>query len=323
MMLRARVASFIKDYPWTFDLLCIALGTFFIASAANAFVAQKIRVMPSLDAPSRVLPPSNTTPTRLDLQAIASRNLLGALRENLNPQAEGVTQEATLVSGNNYREDDLKPCTAPIQVRATLTADAKEWSIAVLYNSRTQETAVFSINDNGNQVVDDAVLVDIRTREVVLRRHDHFELCLAEGAEAKPRVASVSPLSTTNDDSPPAYESSGGGVTKVSDTQYEVERAEVDRALSNLSQVATEARIVPSFKNGKPNGFKLFSIKPGSIFAKIGLQNGDVIQKINGYEMNSPDKALEIYQKLKDATSVTIDMQRQGNNSTVNYNIGR
>ena len=81
------------------------------------------------------------------------------------------------------------------------------------------------------------------------------------------------------------------------------------------------ARIVPSFKNGKPNGFKLFSIKPGSIYSKIGMQNGDVIQRINGYEMNSPDKALEIYQKLKDASSINIDMLRRGQSRSVSYNI--
>jgi general secretion pathway protein C len=100
-----------------------------------------------------------------------------------------------------------------------------------------------------------------------------------------------------------------------------VDRAEVDNALSNLSKVATQARIVPSFRNGKPNGFKLFSIKPGSIYSKIGLKNGDVIQKINGYEMNSPDKALEIYQKLKDASSVSIEFQRRGKSKHFNYNI--
>mgnify|MGYP001382018024 CR=1 FL=1 len=68
-------------------------------------------------------------------------------------------------------------------------------------------------------------------------------------------------------------------------------------------------------------GFKLFSIKPGSIYSKLGMKNGDVIQKINGYEMNSPDKALEIYQKLRDASSVNIDLLRRGQSVQMGYNI--
>ena len=43
------------------------------------------------------------------------------------------------------------------------------------------------------------------------------------------------------------------------------------------------------------------------MYAKIGIQNGDVIRRINGYEMNTPDKALEIYQKLRDASRIEIE----------------
>jgi general secretion pathway protein C len=85
--------------------------------------------------------------------------------------------------------------------------------------------------------------------------------------------------------------------------------------------VATQARIVPSFQNGKPNGFKLFSIRPGSLYSKIGIQNGDVIQKINGYEMNDPAKAFDIYSKLKDSSAITVDIVRRGRTQTMTYNI--
>jgi general secretion pathway protein C len=78
---------------------------------------------------------------------------------------------------------------------------------------------------------------------------------------------------------------------------------------------------VPSFKDGKANGFKLFSIRPGSLYSKIGIQNGDVVQRINGYEMSSPDKALEIYTKLKDSKQVTVDLLRRGKPQTVDYSI--
>ena len=202
----------------------------------------------------------------------------------------------------------------PAAVRATLVAEqAPEWSLAVIYDNASRETQVFSINEGSSQITDDAVLVDVRSREVVVRRRDKFELCRCEGDDNKGRPAIAARSS--------AKSAAGEGITKVSETQYTVERSEVDNALSNLSKVATQARIVPSFKNGKPNGFKLFSIKPKSFYSQIGLQNGDVIQKINGYEMNSPDKALEIYQKLKDASSVSIEFQRRGQGKHFNYTI--
>ncbi len=113
----------------------------------------------------------------------------------------------------------------------------------------------------------------------------------------------------------------GEGIQKTGENSYGVPRSAVDGALNNLSELATQARIVPAFEGGKPVGFKLFSIKPGSLYSKIGLQNGDVISRINGFEMTSPEQGLSIYQKLKDATNVTVDVKRRGKPMTLDYAI--
>jgi len=120
---------------------------------------------------------------------------------------------------------------------------------------------------------------------------------------------------------PPPSPGGGEGVKQLSENNYVVAKKEIDGALTNLSELATKARIVPSFKNGVPNGFKLFSIVPDSLYAKIGIQNGDVIRRINGYEMNSPDKALEIYQKLRDANRIEVEVERRGDTVRKSYSI--
>ena len=97
---------------------------------------------------------------------------------------------------------------------------------------------------------------------------------------------------------PPAPE-----IHEVNEGKYSIPKSEVDKTLANLNEVAMQARIVPAFKDGVATGFKLFSIRPDSIYSKIGIQNGDVIRRLNGFDINSPDKALEAYSKLKDATT--------------------
>ena len=111
------------------------------------------------------------------------------------------------------------------------------------------------------------------------------------------------------------------GVRPVGKDKYEIDKGVIDRTLNDLNTIATQARIVPSFKNGVANGFKLFSIQPGSLYSSIGIENGDVIQRVNGYEINSPEKALELYQKLKESGHVTIEVERQGQTVKKEYNI--
>jgi len=46
-----------------------------------------------------------------------------------------------------------------------------------------------------------------------------------------------------------------------------------------------------------------------------------VIQKVNGYEIKSPDKALEVYQKLRESRHITMDIERNGQVIRKEYNV--
>jgi general secretion pathway protein C len=85
--------------------------------------------------------------------------------------------------------------------------------------------------------------------------------------------------------------------------------------------VAMQARIVPAFKDGVSQGFKLFSIRPDSIYTKIGIQNGDVVKRINGFDMNTPEKALEVYSKLRESNRIDIEIERNGTPIRKTYNV--
>jgi general secretion pathway protein C len=322
-MISTRIAVFMRLNGWVLNLGFLALGSYFLASAANAVVARKIRLIPTVDdaSPVSLLPQSLAFSQKPQFAVMAERNLLGLKREALSSAESAQNAAPNQVSGRNFKESELQPCTLNAIVRATLVADNPEWSMAVLLNNATHEPAVFTINDGSNMIADDAVLVAVRSREVVVRRRDHFERCQGEGemASVQPPPVVAEPIYGGDPADPNPNDMTG--VTKLSETDYRVERTEVDRVLANLNEVAMQARIVPSFKNGKANGFKMFSIKQGSIYSKIGLQNGDVIQKINGFEMNSPDRALEVYSKLRDATSLVIEIQRRGESRTLNYAI--
>jgi general secretion pathway protein C len=81
------------------------------------------------------------------------------------------------------------------------------------------------------------------------------------------------------------------------------------------------ARVVPAMANGKPNGFKLYSIRPASVYSKLGLQNGDTLSAINGMELTTAEKALEVYTKLRDATTLEVGITRANKPDSITYSI--
>ena len=103
------------------------------------------------------------------------------------------------------------------------------------------------------------------------------------------------------------------GIKKTGEHTYELQRSTLESVLGNMNLLSRSARIVPEIKDGKAAGFRPF--------AKIGMQNGDVIASINGLEITSPEKALEVYAKLKSASHLSLGLERNGQKITKDYSI--
>lgn len=101
-------------------------------------------------------------------------------------------------------------------------------------------------------------------------------------------------------------------IEKVDDTHVKMPRKTAEHFIQNPMAASKGARVVPAVKNGKPDGLKLYAIRPSSVYAKIGLNNGDTIHSINGIDVSTPDKMLEAYVSLKDAKEFTLDITRRG-----------
>ncbi|MBL8920323.1 MAG: hypothetical protein JNJ54_15760 [Myxococcaceae bacterium] len=82
--------------------------------------------------------------------------------------------------------------------------------------------------------------------------------------------------------------------------------------LEPAGALAAQARIVPAFDRGKPIGFKLFSIRRGSLWSAVGLENGDVIGRVNGLDLTSPENALVVSSSLRCARRLDVEVRRGG-----------
>jgi general secretion pathway protein C len=305
----------------------------------NTVLGSAIRPRPSVDLTS--LPagaPRATAPAQLDVNRMY--HLVGS--KPPPPPAAPDTQAQAAAQAGPQNCYDRRATPAKSGLRAQLVAgvvsENARASIASIVDLNTREVRVYGV---GDRILNAPILSIERLRDerdatgsgfkvaaIVCNegRKEYLDFEPGEGGTVAgaPIMRGPGVIATP---SPRAEEGEAGGgappdgVKKVADNRYEVKRTYIDSTLSNLNNVATQARIVPSFKNGVANGFKLFSIQPGSLYSAIGVENGDVIQRINGYEINSPDKALEVYQKLKESSHITIEIERNGQTVRKEYNV--
>jgi general secretion pathway protein C len=155
---------------------------------------------------------------------------------------------------------------------------------------------------------DGSQIVKVLRDRVTLRRADGSSATLQIVDETK-IVAMVKPTG------------GGSGVRKLSDNKFAVDQREIAASTENMSQLLTQARALPYVEQGKTVGFRISEIVPGSLYEKIGLQNGDVIRKINSQDVDDPGKFFQLYQGLKEERNISIDVMRGGQRQTFNYDI--
>ena len=100
-----------------------------------------------------------------------------------------------------------------------------------------------------------------------------------------------------------------------------IDRREVEQAMSDLPKLLTQARAVPNMVNGTLNGFRIDYISPSSFYEKIGIQYGDVLQRVNGVDIRDPSTMLNLFQQLKNENVVKLDLVRNNQRSTMTYEL--
>lgn len=108
---------------------------------------------------------------------------------------------------------------------------------------------------------------------------------------------------------------------KIGRDTYIVDQRKIQQAISNPSQMMTDARLRPNLNSGKEEGFILSEVKSGGIYHSLGLQNGDVLLRINEYDISNPERALQAFTALKGLERVQIDLIRGGSKMTMTYQI--
>lgn len=110
-------------------------------------------------------------------------------------------------------------------------------------------------------------------------------------------------------------------IKQISETEFEIDRSAVEKILEDQAQLMRSARIVPEQKDGKTIGVRLFGVRPDTLLGTLGLKNGDRLEQINGFDMGSPEKALEAYARLRTAENLKIKLNRRGQATTIDFKI--
>lgn len=182
-------------------------------------------------------------------------------------------------------------------------------TFALVQKSSTREERVFRLGDNV-----------FSSGQLVAVKKDLAEI-LVGGQRVKiltPTAAAAAPAQAA----PAAPAPMGGGLAAQTGAgNYVIDQRALNAALDNIGQAMTDARLLPSMKDGKVEGFRASEVKPQGIFGTIGIRNGDVLLRMNDFPIDSPEKAIQSFASLKGQSRIKLDLIRDGQPTTFNYDI--
>lgn len=230
-------------------------------------------------------------------QPIHQRDLFKTQKAPVTPAKK------TDVNLENMEETKLK-----LKLWGTVTG-LTEKSYAVIENTQKREQNLYRVGDS----IENATLKMIFKSKVVLSVNGKDEVLAME------EMVSGTPNRHVRTGSAERIAPPTGGIRKQ---RVSLRRNMIDDAMSDVSKLMTQIRISPKMgEDGQQEGLAMSNIKPNSIFRRMGLRNGDVLKSVDGQEIQTVDDALKLYESLKSADKVAVQIQRRGRDRTIEYNI--
>ena len=290
-----------------FKLALYSLLLFIAFTAADlGIVYLREWMIPNQAPPKKIVTPKpRPYLDRSQYSVIMNRNLFSST---------GIMPDAiTLVKKDEEKKENVPiPSRLPITVIGTLVHSDPSKSIVALEIKSKNMTGSFP---TGADIVGLATVEIIERNTIYIRNSSTGALEYLEMNKGDSKVAFGASKSEV---SKPVKE-----VQTVGDNTFAIKRSDLLKYTNDLSSVLMQARAVPNRdpNTGEINGFRVLDMQPGSIYEQLGLQRMDVIKGVNGEPVDSIQKAMEMYNTLKNGSQVKMQIDRGGKTETFTYDI--
>lgn len=236
-------------------------------------------------------------------QAIANRNIFSSDQKIPDPLGG---------SPQDKKEDGQPvPTQLPISLIGTLVHSNPKRSVATL-NLKSKNDVV-AIRVDG-EIPDSAGTVTVIERnKVIFRNNASGRLEYVELKDESNLTFGVAATETMV----------APGITALNETDRSIKKDDLKRYLQDLPAILQQARAVPRIgSNGQVECFNIAEMQGGSVLESLGVRRGDCIESVNGEKIDSPAKAMQVFQSLRDsAEQVNLGIERGGRKENLNFSI--
>ncbi|NQZ00970.1 MAG: general secretion pathway protein GspC [Bdellovibrionales bacterium] len=254
-------------------------------------------------------PRRGARPTPKNYYSVVKRNIFNS---------KGEDPAALTDQGNTGDEDAViqqqiaTKTQLPLTLEGTIVHANPVKSVATVVAKNSNQSKAYQVDDSIENLVEKITKIERRRVEFINLQSGKLEFVeIPIDEKISLNMKGPSKPSTGKEE-----------VVKRGEFDFELNRSDVKKYLSDLSGILSQARMTPNLGNdGSVQGFKFTGIQPGSVYEKLGFKVQDVIKSVNGEPVDSPTRAMELYNALKGQNYIELEVERNGRNEQFSYNI--
>ncbi|MDT8271979.1 MAG: type II secretion system protein GspC [Desulfomonilia bacterium] len=280
-----------RQSRWVIDLVVITLFLWVAAGIIASIAGQMLYEFPR-ERTGKQATALQTTKQSSPKQAydiIVQRDLLQVPKKRPASSTEVVIEQ-----------DVVRPIAEMgLSLKGTITGP-KEISRAIIEEKNEQKSFKIGENVKGAKILAiyrNKVIMDVNGQEQMLIVEEPRSSLQASAPRRREARAPTRPAV------PEQREERPSGMTDI---------------MRNLDQYIGKARVVPYFREGEPYGFRVSNVTDEALIYELGVRSGDIIKSVNGIPVRTPEDAFLMYQELQNESSVELELERQGQSTTIN-----
>lgn len=252
---------------------------------------------------------------KVAVEKILERNLFNS---------EGLMGDVDPTAG----EAQMAKTQLPIRILGIIYGGTPFNGIAMVENTQNKSVNSFMVGDQltseakVTEILRDMILIDNKGRkeyaqleEIELRRTSR-----SGGGKKK----SAAPESLTGSgyatDAPPenykeeGFERKGNNIEVTSEYKNRLLTAD-------FANVLQDAKASPNIVDGVLKGWRMERIRKNSFYEKAGMQNGDIVEEINGVVLSDAGQSIKLLQGMRNESEFDIKINRNGQRMILNMKV--
>jgi len=176
--------------------------------------------------------------------------------------------------------------------------------LAIIEDARSGQIVMYELGDD----VDGLKIVRIKRGEIILNSSDgEFTLTLPGGGISQPVTDMI------NDEKWYNVIKQGNVIT--------TDRETISGAISRVRDIMRDVKIGLYSADGKKLGIAITRLNENGILKEIGIKQGDIIETVNGFTLNSPYQIFNAYRKLKGKDQLEVKILRSSQPLILTYRV--